>query len=214
MHRRIMLSSVYRQASTSRMTPLAVDADNRLLWRMSRRRLEAEPFRDAMLAISGGLDSQMYGSFQSWKPRAFSVDDANNETANFRTHRRSLYLPVVRTTLQEMMELFDVGDPNSITSRRANTTVVHQALFLLNNPFVEQRAEGLADRVLSGSSDESEQIERAWWLVLSRPPTASEMSLAHEYLAASRRSEGSNARTAWSSLAWALFSLNDSLFVD
>ena len=214
LHRRVMLSAVYRQASTPRMVALAKDADNRLLWRVSRRRLEAEPYRDAMLAISGGLDSQMFGSFQSWKPKLFSVDDANNETASFQTRRRSLYLPVVRTTLEEMMELFDVGDPNSIISRRANTTVAPQALFLLNNPFVQQRAEELADRVLGESGDESERIERAWWLVLSRPPTAAERARAREYLVGARGVENGSDRVAWTSLAWALFSLNECLFVD
>lgn len=214
LHRRIMLSSVYRQASRFRKTPMAVDADNRLLWRMSRRRLEAEPFRDAMLAASGGLDSQMFGTFQVWKPKVFSVDDTNSETARFQTRRRSLYMPVVRTTLQEMMELFDVGDPNSITSRRSNTIVAHQALFLLNNAFVQERAQGLSDRVLAGSGDEGRQIEQAWWLVLSRPPTLAERSRASEFLAASRKTAEGSSREAWASLARALFSLNEFLYID
>ena len=214
LHSRILLSAVYRQASASREGPMQVDADNRWLWRMSRRRLEAEPFRDAMLAVSGGLDSRMYGTLQSWKPREFSVDDANKETANFKTRRRSLYLPVVRTTLHQMMELFDVGDPNSITSRRANTTVPHQALFLLNNPFVRQRSRGLAERVMAWSDDEEQQVERAWWLVLSRPPSTSEMSRARQFLAGTRQSESADGRQAWTSLAWALFSLNEMLYVD
>jgi len=214
LHRRIMLSSVYRQASTSRESAMVVDADNRFLWRVSRRRLEAEPFRDAMLAVAGGLDSQMFGTFQKWKPKLFSVDDSNSETANFKTRRRSLYMPVVRTTLQEMMELFDVGDPNSINSRRTNTTVAHQALFLLNNEFVQERAQGLADRVLAHSGDEGGQIEQAWWLVLSRPPTSVEKSRAVEFLAGARKTAGGNSRRAWTSLARALFSLNEFLFVD
>jgi len=167
-----------------------------------------------MLAVAGGLDSQMFGTFQKWKPKLFSVDDSNSETANFKTRRRSLYMPVVRTTLQEMMELFDVGDPNSINSRRTNTTVAHQALFLLNNEFVQERARGLADRVLADSGDEGRQIEQAWWLVLSRPPTSVERSRAAEFLAASRKTAGGNSRRAWTSLAGALFSLNEFLFID
>ena len=113
LHRRIMLSSVYRQASRfTEGTPMAVDADNRLLWRMSRRRLEAEPFRDAMPGQrQAGWTPRCSGRSRSWKPKVFSVDDTNSETARFQTRRRSLYMPVVRTTLQEMMELFDVGDP-------------------------------------------------------------------------------------------------------
>ena len=193
---------------------MEVDADNRLLWRMSRRRLEAEAFRDAMLAVSGGLDSQLYGTLQSWKPKEFSVDDGNRETANFKTRRRSLYLPVVRTTLHQMMELFDVGDPNSVTSRRANTTVPHQALFLLNNPFVKQRSQGLAARVLAWSDDEAQQVQRAWWLVLSRPPSRSEMARARQFLASARQPGLGSGSQAWTSLAWALFSLNEMLYVD
>ena len=214
LHTRILLSAVYRQASASREGPMEVDADNRLLWRMSRRRLEAEAFRDAMLAVSGGLDSQMYGTLQSWKPKEFSVDDGNRETANFKTRRRSLYLPVVRTTLHQMMELFDVGDPNSVTSRRANTTVPHQALFLLNNPFVKQRSQGLAASVLAWSDDEAQQVQRAWWLVLSRPPSSSEMARARQFLASARQPGLSSGNQAWTSLAWALFSLNEMLYVD
>ena len=214
LHRRIVLSSVYRQSSRWREGPMEVDADNRLLWRMNRRRLEAEPYRDAMLAASGGLDSEMAGTLQTWKPKEFSVDDANKETARFQTSRRSLYLPVVRTTMHEMMELFDVGDPNSITSRRANTTVPPQALFLLNNPFVQERSQGLAERVSAWSDDETERIRRAWWLVLSRPPSPSELGRARQYLAATRRPDGTGEKLAWTALAWALFSLNEFLYVD
>ena len=75
-------------------------------------------------------------------------------------------------------------------------------------------AEELADRVLGESGDESERIERAWWLVLSRPPTAAERARAREYLVGARGVENGSDRVAWTSLAWALFSLNECLFVD
>ena len=90
----------------------------------------------------------------------------------------------------------------------------HQALFLLNNPFVRQRSRGLAERVMAWSDDEEQQVERAWWLVLSRPPSTSEMSRARQFLAGTRQSESADGRQAWTSLAWALFSLNEMLYVD
>jgi hypothetical protein len=214
LHRRIMLSSVYRQASTARPDSIVVDGDNRWLWRMNRRRLEAEPFRDAMLSVSGHIDPALYGTFQTWKTGDFSINDTNQEIAKFQTRRRSVYLPVVRTSLHEMMELFDVGDPNSITSRRSATTVAHQALFLMNSPFVQARSRGLAARVIAEVSRESERIERAWMLVLSRLPRPAERTRAVEYLAAARKQNGGDDQLAWASLAWALFSLNEFLYVD
>ncbi|MFP6763153.1 MAG: DUF1553 domain-containing protein, partial [Planctomycetaceae bacterium] len=150
LHRQIILSSTYRQTSRRTATSAegqtehpaqSVDAGNRLLWRMNRRRLEGEALRDALLAVSGQLDRRLDGTVNQWKAKMFSLDDTNAETANYSTFRRSLYLPVVRgAALHEMLQLFDFGDPNSIVARRDVTTVAPQALFLMNSPFVMEQA--------------------------------------------------------------------------
>ena len=190
LHRRILLSATYRQSSTRRGSEStvntaqpaaeAIDSGNRLLWRMNMRRLEAESLRDALLWASGELDPRIGGTVNEWKAKMFSVDDANNETANYQTRRRSIYLPVVRgASLHEMMQLFDMGDPNSITPRRGVTTVAPQALFMMNSPFVMQQAELLAARVRNESgSDPRKWIQHTYRLALSREPAASELDKA------------------------------------
>lgn len=180
LHRLILLSSTYRQSSESRAKEQSLDSGNRLLWRMNLRRLEGEAIRDAMLAVSGQLDSHLGGTVNTWKAKMFSVDDANAETANYDTRRRSIYLPVVRgAALHEMMQVFDFGDPNAITARRDVTTVATQALFLMNNAFVIEQAKTLANRVANEEDlDTTKRIALAYRLTLSRHPTASELQRA------------------------------------
>ncbi|MEO1998112.1 MAG: DUF1553 domain-containing protein, partial [Planctomycetaceae bacterium] len=187
LHRRILLSSTYRQQSVTRRpesytklgqpTPASIDSGNRLLWRMNIRRLEAESLRDALLSVAGQLNLTMGGTVNDWKAKMFSVDDTNTETANYGTRRRSIYLPVVRgASLHEMMQLFDMGDPNSITARRGVTTVAPQALFMMNSPFVLEQARSLAARARSDSgTDPRKWVQRIYRLTLSRAPMATEM---------------------------------------
>ena len=187
LQRRILLSATYRQSSTRREPgsfvntgqPAAgsIDSGNRLLWRMNIRRLEAESLRDALLSVAGQLNVTMGGTVNDWKAKMFSVDDANNETANYQTHRRSIYLPVVRgASLHEMMQLFDMGDPNSITARRGVTTVAPQALFMMNSPFVAEQAKALAVLARSDSgTDPQKWVQHTYRLALSREPTAAEL---------------------------------------
>ncbi len=190
LHRQIVLSTTYRQSSRMRavdansLDPHAFDSANRWLWRMNRRRLEGEALRDAMLAASGQLDRRIGGAVNKWKAKMFSVDDANNEVANYNTRRRSIYLPVVRgAALHEMLQLFDFGDPNSITARRGVTTVAPQALFLMNNPFVIGQAKGLANRLASRQDlDVAGRIQLGYQFTLSRSPTSAELERAANFL--------------------------------
>ena len=179
LHRQILLSSTYRQSSVVR-DHASIDSGNRLLWRMNRRRLEAEALRDAMLSVSGQLDLRIGGTVNNWNPKMFSVDDENAETANYDTRRRSVYLPVVRgAAVYETLRLFDFGDPSSITPRRNVTTVAPQALFLMNNAFVIEQAEKLAQRLADGEArDATCRVRLAYRLTLSREPSAAELERA------------------------------------
>jgi len=211
LHRRILLSATYSQSSEMRPRPFAVDSGNRLLWRMNRRRLDAESLRDAMLASSGTLERQLYGTVNRWKPKDFSVNDRNEQTANYQTNRRSLYLPVVRTAIHPMLQLFDFGDPNSVTARRTVTTVAPQALFMMNNPFVLEQAERFAERLASlPASKQEDRIRTAYQMCLSRDPTAAELKRAKEFL--KQPAESQNA--VWPMFCQSLFALNEFLYVD
>ena len=214
LHRQIVYSSTYRQASVSRPTDAQqkadrIDSGNRLLWKMNRRRVESEVLRDAMLRVSGQLDTQFGGTVNTWKPKMFSVDDANVETANYDTRRRSIYLPVVRgAAIQEMLQLFDFGDPNSITARRNVTTVPTQALFLMNNTWVRQQAEQFAERVTAEEEGGLEQrVQYAYRLSLSRLPTETEQARAIAFL-------GEGQASQWRLFCQMLLCLNEFAYIE
>lgn len=212
LHRQIVLSAVYRQQSYrgDGLSPASqIDSGNRLLWRMNRRRLEGEALRDAMLSVSGQLDERIGGTVNAWKPKMFSVDNSNAETANYNTRRRSIYLPVVRgAALHEMLQLFDFGDPNSITARRDVTTVAPQSLFLMNSPFVLEHSQKLAERLAAYSKfSTNKRIELAWQLTLSREPTPAELQRATRLI-------GGSPDYGWRLVCQMLLCLNEFAYVD
>ena len=189
LHRQLVGASTYRQTSSppsdrALPTPDSRDSGNRLLSRMNRRRLEGEALRDAILVVSGQLDAGIGGTVNTWKPKMFSVDDANVEMANYDTRRRSIYLPIVRgAAVHEMLQLFDFGDPNSITTRRGVSTVAPQALFLMNNRWVHQQAAQFAERLEADTEhDAVGRIRHAYRLALARDPTDRELQRAVNFI--------------------------------
>src|SRR5262249_37677985 len=152
------------------------DPDNVLVWRMPKRRLEAEALRDTMLALAGRLDLT--------PPKGSSVQRGGEGNLSFRfrgggpggdpapadTHR-TVYLSIVRDGVPEALTLFDFPDPSLIVGERATTTVPAQSLYLMNNPFVIRQAEAMADRLLAGGGDDSGRLERAYRLCYARPPS-------------------------------------------
>ena len=136
MHREILLSATYRQGSRHDEHAFEVDPENRLLWRMNRRRLEVEAWRDAMLAVSGRLDPTVGGPSRS-------LDDPENR-------RRTFYAAVSRHDLDPLLRLFDFPDPNITSGERTRTTVPLQRLVVLNDEFVIQNAKALAARLRVG----------------------------------------------------------------
>ena len=162
-----------------------------------------------MLRVSGQLDTQFGGTVNTWKPKMFSVDDANVGTANYDTRRRSIYLPVVRgAAIPEMLQLFDFGDPNSITARRNVTTVPTQALFLMNNAWVRQQAEQFWKRVAADEERGREQrIQYAYQLALSREPTEAERARASVFL-------GQGQASQWRLFCQMLLCLNEFAYIE
>lgn len=170
LHRRIVLSATYRQASTGNREVLdkavAIDPENRLLWHHRPDRLSFEMLRDASLAVTGDLDDRIGGKpaplFQAPFPK-----------------RRTLYGMIDREDLPGVLRAFDFANPDLLIPQRAETTVPQQALYLLNNPFPIERARALAT---STSGTDSERIESLYRRAYQRPPTAAEVSHALEFL--------------------------------
>jgi hypothetical protein len=204
LHRDIMLAATYRLASTSNAKGNELDPDNRLLWRMNRRRLDVEAWRDAVLATSGELDRSLGGPSQN-------VADANH-------HRRTLYAAVSRHNLNPMLRLFDFPDPNLTSERRVVTTVPMQQLFVLNGDFIIRQSQALVARLdrENLTSDEA-RVERLYQLAYARPPSEQDRRLAREFLERPLPDGISVAEvklTRWQQYAQALLSANEFTFVD
>jgi hypothetical protein len=231
-HRLLLLSSTYQMAYTSNPEAARVDSGNRLLWRMPRRRLEAEAIRDAMLSVSGRLDptvgggesseylyskAEPLGGTMKIRPNRMTADDPYYTNSS----RRSLYLPVVRNMLPDVLALFDAADPNGVTAVRNETTVASQTLFLLNNPFVRTQALDFARSLCARPMTDSERTCAAYLRAFGRPPSQEEVEEAltflGDYTATARRSKPSEADArlaAWQRLCQALLCSNEFLYVD
>ncbi len=208
--REIVLSRTYRQASTYQEAAFQIDPDNRLLWRASKRRIDAESIRDTMLAASGELDeTRPAGSLVAKKigdrPISLIGLDASLPADLDGSLHRSVYLPVLRDRLPDVLDLFDFAEPSLVTGDRETTNVPVQALYLMNGPFVQARAKTLAQRLMRDTPDNEQRIHHAFLLCLSRPPDAEEAKIAAEFLAAKVEPEKSLAAFCQSLFATAEF---------
>jgi hypothetical protein len=201
LQRVILLSNTYRQASEDNAKAAALDPENRLLWRMNRRRLEFEPLRDALLAVAGRLDPKAGG-------RAVDLT-----TTPFNT-RRSVYGFIDRQNLPGLFRTFDFASPDATTPQRFTTTVPQQALFLMNSPFVIEQAKHFAARAdMDGLKTDAERIDRMHRLAFGRPAEPDEVALGLKFLAAVKDDPGKKL-SAWEQYAQVLLLSNEFAFVD
>jgi hypothetical protein len=186
--RTIVLSRTYRQASTFDAEAFRIDAENRLLWRMSKRRIEAEAMRDAMLSISGELDLQrpagsLVGRVIGDRPISLvGLDKRLPRDLDGSVHR-SVYLPVLRDRLPDVLEVFDFAEPSLVTGKRETTNVPTQALYLMNSPFVYERAMAMAKRLRQESDDDRDFVDKAFQYCYGRFPTDDEEKRVMQFLA-------------------------------
>lgn len=204
--REIVLSRTFQMSSAANADGLQSDPENRLLWRMNRRRLEAECIRDTILVVSGALDRTCYGNTirkGTTVERDYVFDDV----------RRSVYTPIFRNRLLELFEVFDFPDPNMVVGRRNVSTVPTQALYLMNSPFVMNQARQAAELALQQKRlQETERIDRAYRTALGRLPTARERQLVLTYLGGAATPEQRLA--AWERVYQALFACVDFRYLD
>jgi cytochrome c553 len=211
--RSIVLSRVYRLSSAHHAKDYEVDPSNKFLWRMEPRRLDAEEIRDAMLAASGQLDLD--------RPQGSPILELDNgivrpgkalqEVRKTTTHR-SIYLPILRGLVPEMLQVFDVADPSLIVGQRDVTTVSPQALFMMNNPFVIGQATQMARRLLGARGlNPDARIDWAYRAALGRFANEREKAAIKRYLAdyqksvASANPKGNPQLAAWASFCQTLF---------
>ncbi len=178
MHRLIMTSSTYRQSSRVAAEHERLDPDNRLLSRMPLRRLDAESLRDALLAVSGRLDTTAFGPADAVEARP---DGTFAAVARATGWRRTVYVRQRRTEIPTLLEDFDLPPMNPNCIERPVSTVAPQALHLMNNAMIHDLAAAMADRVATAAgpcSDSSRRIELAYRTAIGRPPVPQEHTLA------------------------------------
>lgn len=221
--RRLVLTRTYQLASIpspgtpSWTIPQAADPDNRLLWRAHRRRLDANALRDAILTVSSQLDRRFLGP----NVQAGSVDPNSTEAQTleysyvFTDLRRSVYSPAFRNRRLEFFENFDFADINGPIGQRTRGTIVPQALYFLNHPFIIGQSQATTRR-LPGAPD-GERLDWLWRSILGRLPSDAERRQALDYLTPptsgpAPTTEAEEAR--WAQLAQALFATADFRFLD
>ena len=226
----LVLSSTYRMSSASNSKAIGIDPDNRLLWRMHRRRLSGEAIRDGMLMISGELDNARGGSSLGLELQGNirgAGGDVNPATwggivPDYIKNRRAVYQPLKRERPVgdlEILTVFDFPHPNDITGARAQTTVATQALFLLNSSFVKSQATAINERLYAEQpAHEVKRIERLYMLVLNRLPSPSELEITQRFLdtvagsAIDTKGHATARKLAWEQLCHGLLVSNGFLF--
>jgi hypothetical protein len=174
-HRLMMTSAVYRQRSAVAEAMERLDPDNRLYSRMPLVRLDAEALYDTLLLVAGRLDERPFGPADAVGVRP---DGLTTPARTGRGWRRIIYVRQARKQMPTHLELFDFPQMNPNCLARRDSTVAPQALHLLNNGMVQQLAESFAERVRREvGSDPARQIERAYWIALSRPPGEEERAI-------------------------------------
>jgi hypothetical protein len=216
-----VLSRAYQLSSDHSEANYTVDPDNRLVWRATRRRLDAEVIRDAVLAASGQLDlARPEGSLVMSLRNGEIGRDIRADSLLRASTSRSVYLPMVRGVVPEMLSVFDMADPSLVVGQREITTVATQALYMMNSPFVIEQSKLMAERLISDSSEDAIRADLAYMRALSRPATDAErdrlLSFVSEYqtdLKANGRTTESARQAAWSSACQALFATAEFRYV-
>ena len=220
--RRLVLTRTYQLSSKYESENYGQDPDNRMLWRRTPKRIDAEALRDAILTAGGNLNlepavsspvSKLQGEFNV--QRHLGMLRGNGE-------HRSVYLPIVRNAVPESLKLFDFAEPSIIVGDRSVTTVPTQALFFLNSKFVTKQCDLLATLLLKDETlDDQSRVDMAYRTILSRPALDSEVARASAFiqnadvrLAAGAEQTSKTRQHAWSGFCQALFGTAEFRYVD
>ena len=200
LHHLIMTSATYQMSGRYDARAFAADSDNELLWRMNPRRMDVESWRDSLLAVTRELDLELGGP---------PVDDITG------SRRRTLYAKVSRNGDQsgsdQFLRLFDFPIMRATVPERGASIVPQQFLFLMNSPFMVDRAKALSKRLESESEDDRKRIDRAYRLLFSRPPSEGEMRVGLQFLRTESLSHSE--LSPWERYGQVLMSSNEFMYV-
>jgi len=206
MIRAIALSHTYQLSSDHDAANYEKDPDNQWMWRHNVRRLDAEPLRDALLAVAGNLDVEPPAGSMVEGFGSILVQNGNQKNfAEYEHQHRSVYLPIVRSAEPEMLRTFDLPDPELVVGDRSVTNVPSQSLFLMNSPFVVEQSKSLASQVLAAADDDGGRVDAAYRMAFCRAATPDERAAIDKYLSRSSDKEKQWAEICQTLLASAEF---------
>ena len=219
LHRVMLSSSTYQMSSQYNAHNDSQDPENKLLWRMRRRRLSGEELRDSVLQIGPGLDHVMGGTLLKVKNRAYVTGSGTNITDEYDNFRRSVYLPVIRSSVFDVLQTMDFPDPAVSNGDRITTTVAPQALLMMNSALVQKGTRHLARQVVKLPADQ--RAESVYRFVLGRQPSGDDADVARQFVVEAEslaRKQGSDPAEAsikaWQSFSRVLLSSNDFMYVE
>ena len=217
LHRLILASSTYQMASSHPDEEAAKQSDpeNRLRWKFSLNRLDAEQIRDAILTVSGRLDASISGKTLPLRNRQFVFDHTSIDHTRYDSLRRSLYLPVIRNNVYPLFELFDLPDPTMPTGHRNATVVAPQALLMMNSDLVMDSADAFSQRLKEHSNDDAARVQFAVELAFGRKPTESESRRAIEFVGQTSNEAKHNdtQQQVWSVWCQSLMASNEFIYL-
>jgi hypothetical protein len=215
MHRLIMLSSTYQMSSEASPETRLLDPDTLLLSHFPIKRLDVEEIRDSLLWMDGSLDLSMGGTLQKGVGTDVEFSEDRKSFNPDESKRRMVYLPLRRSNLATVLNLFDFGDATTSHEARMPTNVAPQALYMMNSKFISERVKSLANKLLTDDSDEDRRIEHAWILVLGRRPSRVEQEEARQYIVGfpGKLNSSEGQLLVWPSLCHSLVASNNFIYV-
>jgi len=215
MHRMILLSNTYQMSSDLNPRGEELDPENILLWRMPRRRLEAEAIRDAVMSSSGALEFTMGGSLLTYKDRQYVANTTKGSTVDYDRTIRSVYVPVLRSSMYEVFSAFDLPDPTMPNGDRDSTVVAPQALFMMNSSVILNHSRKLAEKLMADTSlDATGRVKTAYERALTRPATNQEIDQALTFVAKMQREWKGDELKAWQSFCKSLLASNEFIYMN
>ncbi len=223
LQKRIMLSSVYQMSTQWNDQAAKTDPENQWLWRMPRRRMDAEVIRDSLLSVSGQLDLTMGGTLLTSTPfENLTLTGLGRLSEAYQSRRRSVYLPILRSALYDQFQAFDYPDPAVSNGDRMTTTVASQALFMMNGWAMKLASEHLAQTLLAdGKASDQERMQSASLRLFGRPAEPAELkewqTFLERYQSASSLADQTPEKRrslAWQGFCRALMSSNEFVYIN
>jgi cytochrome c553 len=215
MQRMMMLSNAYQMSTDVDEKTMAADPENALISRFNRQRLDVEEIRDGMLAIDGTLDSTMGGTLQT----GFGTDSENSSgrlSLNPETvKRRTVYLPLRRSNLPTLLNLYDFGDATTVNGKRSLTNVAPQALFMMNSEFVTDRAKNVTKELLADKNlSDRDRMRQMFVRALDRMPEPDEVDAGFTYMNHFKEKFHADDAAAWQSFFHILLTSNEFIYLE